>query len=89
MAKVKIRFDQTTTIKRRRLISNLRERLDINESLHSLIQTMHEYEAQFGISTIEFYAQYVAGKMGDSRDVMRWAGAFDDYQVLLRARSQA
>ena len=42
------------------------------------------YEEKFGMSTVEFYARYVAGKMGDSRDVMRWAGAFDDYQALLR-----
>jgi hypothetical protein len=49
---------------------------------------MHDYEAQFGISTIEFYARYLAGKMGDSRDVMRWAGAFEDYQALLREHYQ-
>jgi hypothetical protein len=45
---------------------------------------MHGYEARYGMSTIEFYARYVTGKMGDSRDVMRWAGAFDDYRGLLR-----
>jgi hypothetical protein len=84
MAKVKIHFDQTTTLQRRKMIGDLRQRLDVNESLAALIQTMHDYEAQFGISTIEFYAQYLAGKMGDSREVMRWAGAFDDYQALLQ-----
>ncbi len=88
MAKIKIQFDQTNPFERQRLIGNLRERLDINESIASLIQTMHEYEAQFGISTVEFYAQYLAGKMGDGRDVMRWAGSFDDYQTLLREHFQ-
>jgi hypothetical protein len=84
MAKVKIRFEQTTPAQRRKMIRDLGKRLDVNESLESLIETMHRYEAEYGMSTVEFYARYVAGKMGDSRDVMRWAGAFDDYQALLR-----
>ena len=84
MAKVKIRFDQTTPAERRKMIRDLARSVDVNESLESLIQTMHAYEAQFGMSTVEFYARYLAGKMGDSRDVMRWAGAFEDYQALLR-----
>lgn len=88
MAKVKIQFDETTSLQRRKMIGDLRERLDVNESIASLIQTMHEYEAEFGMSTVEFYAQYLAGKMGDSRAVMRWAGAFDDYQTLLREHFQ-
>jgi len=49
---------------------------------------MRAYEEKFGMSAIEFYARYVAGKMGDSRDVMRWAGAFEDYQALLREHFQ-
>ncbi|MCG3161496.1 MAG: hypothetical protein JMDDDDMK_02679 [Acidobacteria bacterium] len=88
MAKLKIRFDQTTPKQRRQLIREMGQRLDINESLESLIRTMHDYEAQFGISTIEFYARYLTGKMGDSRDVIQWAGAFEDYQALLREHFQ-
>lgn len=84
MAKVKIKFEQTTPAQREQMIRDLGRKLDLQESLDSLIETMHRYEAQFGMSTVEFYARYVAGQMGDSRDVMRWAGAFDDYQALLR-----
>ena len=84
MAKVKIRFEQTTPAQRRKMIRDLGKQFDVNESLESLIETMHGYEAKYGMSTVEFYARYVAGKMGDSRDVIRWAGAFDDYQALLR-----
>jgi len=83
MAKVRIGFEHTTPAQRRKLIRRLGQCLDVNESVESLIQAMHAYEAQFGMSTIEFYARYLAGKMGDSRDVMRWAGAFEDYQALL------
>jgi hypothetical protein len=88
MAKVKIRFDQTTPAQRRKIIRDMGKQLDVNQSLEGLIETMHAYEAQYGMSTVEFYARYVAGKMGDSRDVMRWAGAFDDYRALLREHFQ-
>lgn len=84
MAKIRIEFDKSTPAQRRKKIRELGKRLDINESLESLIETMHGYEAKYGMSTIEFYARYVTGKMGDSRDVMRWAGAFEDYRALLR-----
>lgn len=88
MAKLKIQFDRTTQAQRRKMIRDLKQRLDIEESVESLIQTMRAYEEQFGISTVEFYARYLAGKMGDGRDVMRWAGAFEDYQALLRDHFQ-
>jgi hypothetical protein len=83
MAKVRIRFEQTTPAQRRKMIRELEQSLDVNESLEALIQAMHAYEAQFGMSTVEFYARYSGGKMGDSREVMGWAGAFEDYQALL------
>ena len=84
MAKVRMRFAETSAAERRKMLRELGRQLDVTGSLESLIDTMHGYEEKFGMSTVEFYARYVAGKMGDSRDVMRWAGAFDDYQALLR-----
>ncbi|MBO0720788.1 MAG: hypothetical protein J2P41_08195 [Blastocatellia bacterium] len=84
MAKIKIEFKKTTPTQRRKKIRELGKQLDINQSLESLIEKMHSYEAKYGMSTIEFYARYVTGKMGDSRDVILWAGAFDDYRALLR-----
>ncbi len=88
MAKVKIRFEETTPAQRRKMIRDMDKQLDINQSLEALIEMMHGYEAQYGMSTVEFYARHVAGKMGDSRDVMRWAGAFDDYRALLSEHFQ-
>jgi hypothetical protein len=84
MAKVKMTFGKTTPAGRRTMLRDLGKRLDVAQSLESLIETMHGYEAKYGMSTVEFYARYVLGKMGDSRDVMRWAGSFEDYQALLR-----
>ena len=84
MAKVTMTFEKTNPSQRRKLIRDLRKRLDVTQSLESLIDAMRGYEDKYGMSTVEFYACYVAGKMGDSRDVVRWAGAFEDYKALLR-----
>ena len=88
MAKVKINFQQTSASERRDLLRELKGKLDVQESLQSLIEAMHCYEEKYGMSTLEFYARYVAGQMGDSREVMLWAGVFDDYQALLREHFQ-
>ncbi len=88
MAKIKINHRQTSVAERRNLLRDLSQSLDIQESLQSLIETMHGYEEKYGMSTLDFYARYVAGQIGDSREVMLWAGAFDDYQALLREHFQ-
>ena len=36
------------------------------------------------LSTVEFYARFAAGKMGDSADFMDWAGDFMIYQRLVQ-----
>lgn len=88
MAKVTIRFNETTPQQRQQMIRDLGDRLDVSESLESLIATMHGFEAQYGLSTLEFYARFAAGAMGDSRDFIKWAGAFDLYQRLLQTHFQ-
>jgi hypothetical protein len=84
MAKVTIKFKEGTPKQRKQSIRDVGKQLDLNQSLDSLVITMHEFEAKYGLSTIEFYARFVAGKMGDSRDFIKWAGAFDLYQNLLQ-----
>jgi hypothetical protein len=84
MAKVTIRWGETTPQQRKKMIRDLGKHLDVNESLESLIATMHGFEEKYGMSTVEFYARFAAGKMGDSRDFIKWAGAFDLYHHLLR-----
>ncbi len=84
MAKVMIRFHETTPQQRRKTIRDLGKRLDVNESLESLIATMRGFEDKYGMSTVEFYARFAAGKMGDARDFIKWAGAFASYQHLLQ-----
>jgi len=84
MAKVTIRYPEHSPEDRKRLLRELKERFDINESIESLIAEMNAFESKYGMSTVEFYARFVAGKMGDSRDFIKWAGAFRLYQHVLR-----
>ena len=83
MAKVTIKFQETTPQQRRKMIRDLAKRVDINESLEELITTLRKFEDTYGMSTVEFYARFMAGKMGDSRDFIKWAGTFESYEHLL------
>jgi len=88
MAKVTIRIPEHSPAERKRLLRELKEKFDINESIESLVTEMNAFESQYGMSTIEFYARFVAGKMGDSRDFIKWGGAFQIYQRLLETHFQ-
>ena len=83
MAKVTIRFHETTPQQRRKMLRDLARRVDINESLEELITTLRHFEDKYGMSTVEFYARFMAGKMGDARDFIKWAGIFARYQRLV------
>lgn len=61
-----------------------RQSPDVNTSLRILLDELHTFEESYGMSTLEFYAQFKAGQMGDSRDFFKWAGAFELYQHLLQ-----
>jgi hypothetical protein len=84
MVKVKIKYPEHTPENRRRILAELKEQTDSNEGLESLVAQMNDFEAEYGMSTVEFYAQFAAGKMGDSRDFIKWAGIFKLYQRLLQ-----
>jgi hypothetical protein len=84
MAKVTIKFHETTPQQRRKILRDLAKRVDVNESLEELIATLRNFEDKYGMSTVEFYGRFVSGKMGDSRDFIKWAGAFESYEHLLR-----
>ncbi|MCI0391201.1 MAG: hypothetical protein MOB07_20870 [Acidobacteria bacterium] len=87
MAKVTIRLRGKELAKQEK-IRNLGKQLDVNESIESLLETMRKFEERYGMSTLEFYARFAAGKMGDSRDFIKWAGAFDLYNRLLQTHFQ-
>lgn len=88
MAKVTIRFHETTPPQRRQMIRDLAKRVDIDESLDEIITTLRQFEDKYGMSTVEFYARFMTGKMGDARDFIEWAGDFIRYHRLVQLCSK-
>lgn len=54
-----------------------------DETLEGLLARLRAMEEKYGMSTVQFYAQFLAGKMGDSRDFIKWAAFFRQYQQML------
>ncbi len=88
MAKVTIRFHETTPPQRRQMIRDLAKRVDIDESLDEVMTTLRQFEDKYGMSTVEFYARFITGKMGDARDFIEWAGDFTRYHRLVQLCSK-
>jgi len=83
MAKVKIRYQKGGPSQLPALRAALSQPLDAQENLAAVIAELNAFEQQYGLTTVEFFARFKAGLMGDSRDFLKWAGAFDDYRYLI------
>jgi len=83
MARVKIRYKKGGPSQLPKLRAALSSPPEVQESLATVIAELNAFEQQYGLTTVEFFARYKAGLMGDSRDFMKWAGAFDDYRYLI------
>lgn len=83
MAKVKIRYEKGGPSQLPALRAALSQPSDPQESLAAVIAELNAFERQYGLTTVEFFARFKAGLMGDSRDFLKWAGAFDDYRYLI------
>lgn len=83
MAKVKISYKKGGPSQLRALRAAMKEPIDPQESLAAVIAELNAFEQQYGLTTVEFFARFKAGLMGDSRDFIKWAGAFDDYRYLI------
>jgi hypothetical protein len=55
-------------------------------SFEEISQKLSEYEKIFGYSTIEFYHQYQNGNLGDSQEMLMWAGLYHLYLTSLPIR---
>lgn len=84
MPSVTIRSKETSKDEARRLIREMFENYDPEESLREIIADLIAYEAEYNMSTVEFYPQFMAGKQGDSEDAMRWASLFEAYVELIQ-----
>jgi hypothetical protein len=83
MAKIKIRYKQGGPSQLPALRAALKKPVDPQESLETVIAELNGFEQQYGLTTIEFFARFKAGLMGDSRDFIVWAGLFECYQYLI------
>ena len=55
------------------------------EALTALIRALVAYEQQYHMSSSDFYARYQRGEMGDTADMVEWAG---DYQHYLQLKEE-
>lgn len=55
------------------------------EALTALIRSLVVYEQQYHMSSADFYARYQRGEMGDTADMVEWAG---DYQHYLQLKAE-
>ncbi|GEM_PF-1461619 len=87
MRKVTLRYSKTSEPSAAKAHKALREavqQVSVQESIQALVQQLTQFEAQFGMSTVEFYTKYLAGRMGDRQAVMEWAGAYEEYMYLVQ-----
>jgi len=49
------------------------------DALNALFRSLIAYEQKYQMSSDEFYANYLAGKLEDSKDFVEWAGDYTHY----------
>lgn len=54
------------------------------DALVALVRELIAYEQRYQMGSAEFFAQYQQGKLGDSADVVEWAGEYQHYLGLLQ-----
>jgi len=58
------------------------------EALTALIRSLVAYEQRHQMSSADFYARYRRGEMGDTADVVGWAGDYQHYMQLKKELAQ-
>ncbi len=61
----------------------LREALERTAPLEDFVQVVRDltqHEMRHGMNSRSFYAQFLAGEMGDEIDLIRWANMYEVYQ---------
>ncbi|MBI3327237.1 MAG: hypothetical protein HYZ81_11120 [Nitrospinae bacterium] len=52
------------------------------DALAALIRSLVSYEVRHQMSSADFYARYQQGELGDTADVVEWAGDYQHYVEL-------
>lgn len=70
-----------------RFEASLRKAMENASPVDALIATtrrLKEYEQKYGMTTEEFYAQFMSGELGDAKEFIGWAGTFEVFTRLKR-----
>ena len=74
-------------------LRQMREALDLGEGLKELLSELARFEQKYGMSTLEFYARFQAGQIGDAQEFILWASLYENYvhltQNYLKAEKMA
>ncbi len=49
------------------------------DALDALLRSLAAYEQKYHMASDEFYSQYLAGKLEDSKDFIEWSGDYQHY----------
>ena len=52
------------------------------EALTALIRSLVAYEQRYQVSSSDFYTRYQRGEMGDTAEMIEWAGDYQHYVQL-------
>lgn len=44
-----------------------------------LVKYLHDFEAQYGMSSADFFHKFSKGELGDAGDFIMWAGLYETY----------
>ncbi len=58
------------------------------DALDALLRLLAAYEQKYRMSSDEFFANYLAGRMDDSKDFVEWAGDYQHYISLKQELEQ-
>ncbi|MEK6576112.1 MAG: hypothetical protein AABZ05_00820 [Nitrospirota bacterium] len=58
------------------------------EAFDALVRALSTYEANYHMSSADFFSQFKEGKRDDSKDFIEWAGDYQHYMDLKRELEQ-
>ena len=83
MSQVKIQTSSTSKQEASRLLKEMASIYKTNQSLQEIVTDLTAYEHRYGLSTVQFYPQFIAGQLDDSSDFMVWASLYESSKDVL------
>ena len=58
------------------------QRLEEEKTGHEIRNQLQQYEQHYGLSSKDFYTQFISGSLGDAEDYIEWAGCYEMLQPI-------